>query len=223
MTKRRFRIAVLTSALAGAGSLALGPAPQAASDFPDPKLDESPSAGHRTAVLAGGCFWGIEGVFEHVRGVSDVVSGYAGGDSGSAVYDQVSRGTTGHAEAVRITYDPAQVTYGQLLKAFFAVAHDPTELNRQGPDVGSQYRSAILFASPEQQRIAAAYIAQLESEGLFASPIVTQLTPLDGFFPAEAYHQDDMVRHPNQPYIVIHDRPKLAKLRRQLPALYQEE
>ncbi|WP_295390937.1 peptide-methionine (S)-S-oxide reductase MsrA [uncultured Thiodictyon sp.] len=191
--------------------------------LPDPKVDEPPTPGKETAVLAGGCFWGVEGVFEHVKGVREVVSGYAGGDADTATYRQVSSGTTGHAESVRVTYDPSQVTYGQLLKVFFAVAHDPTELNRQGPDSGTQYRSALFTTNDEQQRIADAYIAQLAAAGAYARPIVTQVTPLGGFYPAEPYHQDYLVRHPNQPYIVINDLPKIGALRRALPNLYTDQ
>ena len=164
----------------------------------------------------------MEGVFEHVKGVSEVVSGYAGGESRTATYDQVSSGTTGHAEAVRITYDPSVVTYGQLLKVFFAVAHNSTELNRQGPDTGTQYRSAVFYANDEQQRIAEAYIDQLQAAYAFGRPIVTQVAPLRGFYAAEAYHQGYLARHPDQPYIVIHDLPKIDALQRKLPGLYTE-
>jgi peptide-methionine (S)-S-oxide reductase len=175
-----------------------------------------------TAVLAGGCFWGIEAVFEHVTGVIDVVSGYAGGSVRDPSYEQVTTGKTGHAEAVRITFDPSQVSYGQLLRVFFAVAHDPTQLNRQGPDVGTQYRSVIFHTSEDQERVAREYMAQLKHEKAFDRPIVTEVVPLDVFFLAEAYHQDYMAHHPNQPYIVIHDRPKLEHLRDRFPALYRE-
>lgn len=192
-----------------------------AEGLPDPKVDEAPTPGTETAVLGGGCFWGVEAVFEHVRGVEDVVSGYAGGDASSATYRRVSSGRTDHAESVRITYDPSQVTYGQLLKVFFEVAHDPTQLNRQGPDVGTQYRSAIFYRSEEQKRIAEAYIAQLDASGIYSDPIVTQVAPLEGFYDAEAYHQDYLPRHPTQPYILIHDQPKLTELERRLPELYR--
>ncbi|NEX23301.1 peptide-methionine (S)-S-oxide reductase MsrA [Thiorhodococcus mannitoliphagus] len=192
-----------------------------AEGLPDPKVDETPTPGTQTAVLGGGCFWGVEAVFEHVRGVSDVVSGYAGGDANTATYRRVSSGRTSHAESVRITYDPSQVTYGQLLKVFFEVAHDPTQRDRQGPDVGTQYRSAIFYANEEQARIAQAYIDQLNAAGVYAKPIVTQVTPLEGFYDAEAYHQDYLPRHPTQPYIVIHDQPKLTELERRLPELYR--
>jgi len=213
-------LAALT--LAAAILLALGSAPRAAGALPDPSLDEPASPGSQTAVLAGGCFWGVEGVFEHVKGVSEVVSGYAGGEAQTASYEQVSSGTTGHAEAVRITYDPSVVTYGQLLKVFFAVAHDPTELNRQGPDTGTQYRSAVFYANGEQQRIAEAYIDQLQAARVYPRPIVTQVTPLHGFYAAEAYHQGYLKRHPNQPYIVVNDLPKIANLQKELPGLYTE-
>jgi peptide-methionine (S)-S-oxide reductase len=208
-------------ALAGAALLTLGSASRAAGTLPDPSLDQRLSPGEQHAVLAGGCFWGMEGVFEHVKGVSRVVSGYAGGDAKTAAYDQVSTGTTGHAESVRITYDPSQITYGQLLKVYFGVAHDPTELNRQGPDSGSQYRSAVFYADDEQRRIAEAYIAQLGAAHVFPAPIVTQVTPLRGFYAAEAYHQGYLERHPYQPYIVLNDLPKIAALKDTLPALYR--
>lgn len=174
-----------------------------------------------TAVFAGGCFWGVDAVFKHVKGVAEVVSGYAGGDAASAHYEQVSSGNTGHAEAVRVRFNPAQVSYKQLLQVFFSVAHDPTQLNRQGPDVGSQYRSAIFYASPEQQTAAQSAIQQLNAARVFSAPIVTQVTRLGQFHMAEAYHQNYLALHPYQPYIVINDMPKLEQLRRQLPALYR--
>ena len=189
---------------------------------PDPALDAplATAKGEQTAVLAGGCFWGVEAVFEHVKGVNSVTSGYAGGGSKPARYDAVSSGTTGHAESVRISYDPSQITYGQLLKVFFAVAHDPTELNRQGPDAGTQYRSAIFYASEEQKRIAAAYVSQLNRAKTFGRPVVTQVSALDAFHPAEAYHQDYLALHPDEPYIVANDLPKVENLRKQFPQLY---
>jgi peptide-methionine (S)-S-oxide reductase len=194
----------------------------AATALPNPAMDMpvTKNAKLETAVLAGGCFWGIEAVFEHVKGVKDVVSGYAGGKAETAKYNAVSSGSTGHAEAVRISYDPSQVTYGQLLKVFFSVAHNPTELNRQGPDVGTQYRSAIFYANEEQQKVAQAYIAQLNGAKAFPRPIVTELAPLKAFYEAEAHHQDYAARNPTQPYIVVHDLPKVANLERQLPELY---
>jgi len=192
-----------------------GPLPDPAADIPLAKQH-----GAATAVFAGGCFWGIEAVFENVKGVTDAVSGYSGGSLPSPSYEQVSSGLTGHAESVRVTYDPSQVTYGQLLKVFFAVAHDPTQLNRQGPDTGTQYRSAIFYANAEQQRVAQAYIAQLTQAKSFPRPIVTQVAALKAFYPAEAYHQNYLVQHPEQPYIVINDLPKLAALKEELPQLY---
>lgn len=193
--------------------------------IPNPTVD-APLAqvkGEQTAVLAGGCFWGIEAVFEHVKGVTRVESGYAGGSADHADYRTVSSGRTGHAESVHITYDPSQVTYGELLKVFFAVAHDPTELNRQGPDTGTQYRSAIFYANDEQKRIAESYIAQLDQAKIFHDKIVTQVVPLQGFYEAEGYHQNYLANHPDEPYIVYNDMPKLESLRRQLPELYQEK
>jgi peptide-methionine (S)-S-oxide reductase len=174
-----------------------------------------------TAVFAGGCFWGVDAVFRHVRGVLQVVSGYAGGGGATAHYPVVSTGLTGHAESVEVTFDPTQVSYDQLLEVFFTVAHDPTQLNRQGPDVGSQYRSAIFYASPAQQRAARAYIRKLTDAHAFANPIVTQVVPLDHFYPAEDYHQNYLARHPDQPYIVYNDLPKLTALQQRFPDLYR--
>jgi peptide-methionine (S)-S-oxide reductase len=193
-----------------------------AGPLPDPAVDTplAKQPAKATAVFAGGCFWGVEAVFENVKGVTDAVSGYSGGGLASPSYEQVSSGATGHAESVRVTYDPSRVTYGQLLKVFFAVAHDPTQLNRQGPDTGTQYRSAIFFADAEQQRVAQAYIAQLKDAKSFRRPIVTEVVPLKAFYPAEAYHQNYLVQHPEQPYIVINDLPKLAALKQELPQLY---
>jgi peptide-methionine (S)-S-oxide reductase len=195
---------------------------RAAGPLPDPKLDTplAQSTGTQTAVFAGGCFWGVDAVFKHVKGVTQVVSGYAGGSAQTAHYEIVSSGTTGHAESVRVTYDPARISYGQLLKVFFSVAHNPTELDRQGPDTGTQYRSAIFYSNDEQKQVAKAYIAQLQAAHTFARPIVTDVTPLKAFYEAEAYHQNYLARHPDQPYIVINDLPKLANLQRQFPALY---
>jgi peptide-methionine (S)-S-oxide reductase len=175
----------------------------------------------QTAVFAGGCFWGVDAVFKHVKGVSRVESGYAGGSAATAHYEQVSDGNTGHAESVRVLFDPAQVSYQTLLEVFFSVAHDPTQLNRQGPDYGTQYRSAIFFTSAEQQKTAQGYIQKLTAERTFSDPIVTQLVPLEQFFPAEDYHQNYLALHPNQPYIVFNDMPKLEQLRKQFPALYR--
>ncbi len=173
----------------------------------------------QTAVLAGGCFWGVEGVFDHLKGVKNVVSGFAGGEKSTAHYDTVSSGSTGHAESVEITYDPAQITYGQLLKVYFAVAHDPTELNRQGPDSGTQYRSAIFYGNEEQKNVAQAYIKQLNEAHAFSRPIVTQVAPLHGFYAAEGYHQHFLENHPDYPYIVYNDLPKIAALKKQYPAM----
>ena len=175
----------------------------------------------QTAVFAGGCFWGVDAVFKHVKGVSEVESGYAGGNASTAQYEKVSEGNTGHAEAVRVRFNPEQVSYQQLLKVFFSVAHDPTELNRQGPDVGSQYRSAIFFADAEQQKAAQITIQQLTAARTYAAPIVTQVAPLQTFYPAEPYHQNYLAQHTNQPYIVYNDLPKVAHLRKQFPDLYQ--
>jgi peptide-methionine (S)-S-oxide reductase len=191
---------------------------------PAPALDQPLAAGQlQTAVLAGGCFWGVQGVFQHVKGVQRVLSGYAGGEQATATYEQVSTDRTGHAESVEITFDPAQISYGEVLRIFFSVAHDPTELNRQGPDVGTQYRSAIFFADATQQRIAEAYIAQLDRAGTFAHPIVTRLDPLKGFFAAEDYHQDFLVRNPTYPYIVFNDLPKIANLKQLFPDRYRDQ
>jgi peptide-methionine (S)-S-oxide reductase len=175
----------------------------------------------QTAVFAGGCFWGVDAVFKHIKGVSEVVSGYAGGNAATAHYDQVSNGDTGHAESVRVRFNPAQVSYQQLLQVFFSVAHDPTQLNRQGPDTGSQYRSAIFFTSTEQQKIAQSTIQQLTAAHTFSAPIVTQVVPLQEFYPAEEHHQNYLALHPYQPYIVFNDMPKLEQLRKQFPRLYQ--
>jgi peptide-methionine (S)-S-oxide reductase len=179
------------------------------------------STADQTAVFAGGCFWGIEAVFEHLKGVKSAVSGYAGGASSSPSYEEVSSGTTGHAEAVQVVYDPSRISYETLLQVFFSVAHDPTELNRQGPDVGTQYRSAIFYDGDDQRRAAEAYIAQLTKAKAFDRPIVTEVAPLRAFYLAEEYHQNYMARHPTSPYIVINDAPKVERLRRQFPALYQ--
>lgn len=194
----------------------------AATPLPNPVVDAplATAKGTEIAVLAGGCFWGVEAVFEHVKGVTQVVSGYSGGTKETADYEKVSSGTTGHAESVQISYDPSRITYGQLLKVYFSVAHDPTELNRQGPDFGTQYRSAVFYANAEQNRVAQAYIAQLQAAKVFTRPIVTQVDPLKAFYPAEGYHQDFIVKNPRQPYVVINDLPKIANLQRQFPDLY---
>jgi peptide-methionine (S)-S-oxide reductase len=199
------------------------PAAIAAGKALEPAIDISAATvnGDQTAVFAGGCFWGVEAVFEHLKGVSDVISGFSGGDAATANYDAVSFGQTGHAEAVKITYDPAQISYGQLLKVYFLVAHDPTQLNRQGPDVGTQYRSAIFVNTAEQKRVAQAYIAQLDKNKVFRTPIVTQLVPATDFYAAEEYHQNFIDRNPTYPYVVVHDLPKLDHLKQQFPDLYK--
>ena len=191
--------------------------------LPDPKLDIPLAAtpGKAVAVFAGGCFWGVEAVFEHVRGVTDATSGYSGGGALSAHYQLVGTGRTGHAESVRVTYDPSKVTYGQLLEVFFSVAHDPTQVDRQSPDVGPQYRSELFTTGKAQRDVATAYIAQLDAAKVFGKRIVTKVEPLDGFYPAEAYHQDYLRLHPDEPYIVYHDAPKLVALKRMFPALYR--
>ena len=178
-------------------------------------------ATQQTAVFAGGCFWGVDAVFKHVKGVDRVLSGYAGGEASTAQYETVSTGTTGHAESVEVTYDPSQVSYSDLLKVFFYAAHDPTELNQQGPDEGTQYRSAIFYTNVDQKKAADAYIAKLDQAKAFPEPIVTQVVPLKGFYPAETYHQDYLARHPDNPYIVINDLPKLDLLREKFPQLYK--
>ncbi len=189
---------------------------------PGPAVDAVKAAapGQQTAVVAGGCFWGIQAVFQHVKGVISATSGYSGGEARTAQYEIVSTGETGHAESVKITYDPSQITYGELLRVFFSVAHDPTELNRQGPDDGTQYRSVIFYGNDEQKKIAEAYIAQLDKAKVFPRPIVTQVVPLKAFYPAEAYHQDYATRHPGPAYIVYNDAPKVAHLKEQFPELY---
>ena len=180
------------------------------------------SARKQTAVLSGGCFWGMEAVFEHLKGVSNVVSGFSGGSAATANYEIVSSGMTGHAESVKITYDPSQISYSQLLKIYFLVAHDPTQLNAQGPDTGTQYRSAIFFANDEQKRVAQSYIDQLNTEHVFPKHIVTQLVPLKGFYQAEEYHQHFIDRNPMYPYVVVNDLPKLAQLQAQFPKMYKK-
>lgn len=223
MSIRRFKLfPVLASVLlmGGLGACTLATAGSDTAPLPDPTVDASPAQGDQTAVLAGGCFWGLQAVFEHVKGVKKVWAGYSGGEANTADYDRVSDGDTGHAESVKIVYDPTKVSYGQLLKVYFSVATDPTQLNRQGPDVGTQYRSAIFYGNDEQKHIATAYIAQLTAAHAFADPIVTQVTPLKGFYVAESYHQDYAKRHPNEPYIVFNDAPKVVHLQQQFPTLY---
>jgi peptide-methionine (S)-S-oxide reductase len=221
---RRFRSAlVLTTSLmvAGAGLAVLQSGAEEARVIPPPALDAPavPAAASEVAVLAGGCFWGVQGVFQHVNGVTNAVSGYAGGEQKTARYDVVTRGTTGHAESVEITFDPRRISYGRILQIYFSVAHDPTELNRQGPDVGTQYRSAIFPTNPEQARIAKAYIAQLKEARAYDKAIVTKIEPDRAFYPAEDYHQDFLVRNPGYPYIVYNDLPKVKHLEQEFPAM----
>lgn len=182
----------------------------------------TPTKGEQVTVLAGGCFWGVDAVFKHVKGVKSVVSGYSGGGTTTARYEIVSTGATGHAESVKITYDPSQVSYSELLRVFFSVAHDPTQLNRQGPDVGSQYRSVIFYSNETEKETAQAYIAQLSKAGVFSGPIVTQVVPFVQFYAAEDYHQNYLASHTGQPYIAFNDLPKLKRLQQQFPTLYRE-
>jgi peptide-methionine (S)-S-oxide reductase len=191
--------------------------------IPPPAVDFQPPGNEAKAIFAGGCFWGVQGVFQHVKGVKNAVSGYAGGDAETAVYEVVGTGRTGHAEAVEITYDPSVITYGQLLQIFFSVATNPTQLNYQGPDHGPQYRNAIFYQSADEKQMAEAYIAQLDAAGLYPAPIVTTLEPFEAFYPAEQYHQDFLTLNPTWPYIVIHDLPKVAALEELFPKVWQEE
>jgi peptide-methionine (S)-S-oxide reductase len=219
-----YKALVLSSIIfLGGSTMSCNTVAATATTIPDPAADLplAASPDKQVAVLAGGCFWGIEAVFEHVKGVSSVKSGYSGGRANTAQYETVSGGETGHAESVQIIYDPSQVTYGQLLKVFFAVAHDPTQLNRQGPDHGTQYRSAIFYGNEDQKRIAQAYINQLNQAKVFPRPIVTEVSALQAFYEAEAYHQDYLAHHPNEPYIVVNDQPKVENLRKELPGLYK--
>ena len=194
----------------------------AATVIPDPAVDETLASqkGQETVVVSGGCFWGVQAVFQHVKGVTSATSGYSGGTVKNPNYEQVSSGETGHAESVQIVYDPSKITLGQLLKVFFSVAHDPTELNRQGPDTGTQYRSIVFFSNTDQQRIAQSYVDQLNQSKVFASPIVTQIVPLKDFYRAEDYHQNYATEHPDNPYIAMFDLPKLKNLQQQFPSLY---
>ena len=219
-TIARFVAAAPLAALIACSSAAAAAADASVALPEAPKDVPSLAAGTQTAVFAGGCFWGVDAVFKHVKGVSKVVSGYAGGAASTARYEEVGSGSTGHAEAVEVTYDPAVVSYGTLLKVFFTVAHDPTELNRQGPDTGPQYRSTIVIANDAQRAAASAYIAQLTKAGVYAKPIVTTLEPLKAFYAAENYHQNYLALHPTQAYIVYNDMPKLELLKRRLPELY---
>jgi len=223
---QRFRsLMQLLVVLPAAGLVACTTATGAPADGPVPAYsgpsDASQVKGKQTAVLAGGCFWGVDGVFKHVKGVDSVVSGFSGGQANTAHYEVVSTGETGHAESVKITYDPSKVTYAQLLRVFFSVATDPTELNRQGPDVGTQYRSVIFYTSDEQKQIALAYIDQLNKTHVFSAPIVTQVVPFKAFYEAEAYHQNYLELHPDNPYIVFNDLPKVRHLKQEFPELYK--
>src|SRR5690349_189044 len=206
-----------------AGLFLLGVSMLSAADYPDPAIDNKNLKGDQTAVLAGGCFWCVEAVFQQIEGVKKVVSGYSGGDAASAHYDTVSTGRTGHAEAVQVTFDPQKITYGQILKVFFAVAHDPTQKNRQGHDVGPQYRSAIFYSSPEQKNIAEAYIRQLDEAKLFRSPIVTEVVELKAFYPAEAHHQNFCNRNPRNPYVMGVAMPKVEKVKESVPELAKQK
>ncbi len=193
-------------------------------NIPAPATDAALAAapGKQTAIFAGGCFWGTQSVFERVKGVLDTTAGYSGGSASTATYQQVGRENTGHAESVKVVYDPSKITYGRLLQIFFSVVHDPTQLNRQGPDVGTSYRSVIFYSNEEQHRISAAYIAQLEAAKVFPKPIVTEVTPLKGFYDAESYHQDYALYHEDNPYILVCDKPKIAALKAQFPELFKE-
>jgi peptide-methionine (S)-S-oxide reductase len=207
-----------------AAALALAMAAENAVMLPAASYDPAPAApGLQTIVLAGGCFWGVQGVYEHVKGVQQAVSGYAGGEASTAQYEIVSGGKTGHAESVKVVFDPKQISTGEILRIFFSVVHDPTQLNRQGPDTGTQYRSAIFYADSAQQKIAEAYIAQLQKAAAFRAKIVTRVDPLQGFYPAEAYHQDYLIRNPDQPYIVYNDLPKIANLKTLLADDYHDQ
>jgi len=227
---RRSHLSRLSLCAAAIGALAIAAfavAPSRAAEdavvIPPPATDVPPSDALQTAVVAGGCFWGVQGVFQHTAGVSSAVSGYAGGSKMTATYEQVSTGSTGHAESVQIKYDPKKISYGKILQIFFSVVHDPTQLNRQGPDSGTQYRSAIFTTSEDQKKAADAYIAQLNAAKVYSKPIVTKVGALDGFFPAEAYHQDYLTLHPNQPYIAYNDLPKVENLKKIFAENYIEK
>ncbi|HYB32640.1 MAG TPA: peptide-methionine (S)-S-oxide reductase MsrA [Steroidobacteraceae bacterium] len=214
-------VAVLT--VAGVGWLAATARAEPPVVIPAPALDNPKAQGKpQVAVLAGGCFWGLQGVFEHVRGVHEVLAGYSGGARGTAEYQEVGTGRTGHAESVQVVFDPGELSYGELLQIYFSVAHNPTELNRQGPDVGTQYRSVIFYADDTQRHIAESYIAQLDKDKVFPQPIVTRVDALNGFYPAEGYHQDFYLKNPHYPYIVINDLPKIKNLRTLFPDYYRD-
>lgn len=199
-----------------------GPAAATGITLPDPVVDQQKAGDEtQTAIIAGGCFWGIQAVYQHTKGVQRALSGYSGGMKVNPSYEEVTTGRTGHAEAVEIKYNPREISYGQILKIFFSVAHDPTQLNRQGPDVGTQYRSAIFYTNDEQKKVAEAYVAQLDKAGVYKSPIVTKVGQLAAFYPAEDYHQDYAIKHPTQPYIAIHDLPKIEDLKKLFPDIYR--
>src|SRR6266704_5850437 len=216
------RLSAIILTLMFTGVTACSAADRSSSAVPNPAVDAPLAAAksEQTAVMSGGCFWGIQAVFQHVKGVIRATSGYSGGSAKTAEYEIVSTGETGHAESVQIVYDPSQITYGELLRVFFSVAHDPTQLNRQGPDEGTQYRSSIFYSNDEQKKIADAYIAQLDHAKVFPRPIVTKVVPLQAFYAAEAYHQNYAALHPNQPYILFNDAPKVEHLKQQFPDLY---
>jgi peptide-methionine (S)-S-oxide reductase len=227
---RRHQLNRLTLCAAAVGALAIaalmGVQSRAAEDavvIPPPAMDTPSAEGLQTVVVSGGCFWGVQGVFQHTKGVTSAVSGYAGGSQMTATYEQVSSGTTGHAESVQIKFDPKQISYGKILQIFFSVAHDPTQLNRQGPDSGTQYRSAIFTTTDDQKKVADAYIAQLNAAKVYPNAIVTKISALQGFFPAEAYHQDYLTLHPNQPYIAYNDLPKIENLKKIFADNYAEK
>jgi peptide-methionine (S)-S-oxide reductase len=221
------RLSLCAAAIGALAITAFAAAPlRAAEDavvIPAPAVDTASSEGIQTVVIAGGCFWGVQGVFQHTAGVVNAVSGYAGGGKSTADYSTVSTGTTGHAESVQIKYDPKKISYGKILQIFFSVVHDPTQLNRQGPDSGTQYRSAIFTTTDQQKKVADAYIAQLNAAKVYRNPIVTKVGSLDGFYPAEAYHQDYLTLHPNQPYIAYNDIPKVANLKKIFAENYIEK
>jgi len=228
MSRSQFsRLALCAAALGALAISAVAIAPSLAAEdavvIPAPAMDAKAADGVQTVVVAGGCFWGVQGVFQHTAGVVNAVSGYAGGSKATASYETVSTGTTGHAESVEIKYDPKKISYGKILQIFFSVAHDPTQLNRQGPDSGTQYRSAIFTTSDEQQKVTDAYIAQLNAAKVYRKPIVTKVGPLQGFFPAEAYHQDYLTLHPSQPYIAYNDIPKVENLKKLFADNYQDK
>ncbi|MCA6123137.1 peptide-methionine (S)-S-oxide reductase MsrA [Bradyrhizobium sp. WSM 1704] len=221
------RLTLCAAAIGAAAVAAFAVAPSRAAEeaviIPPPATDFAETGGIKTAVLAGGCFWGVQGVFQHTAGVTSAVSGYSGGSKATADYTMVSTGSTGHAESVEVKYDPQKISYGKILQIFFSVVHDPTQLNRQGPDTGTQYRSAIFTTSAEQKKVADAYIAQLNAAKVYKKPIVTKVGPLEAFYPAESYHQDYLTLHPNQPYIAYNDIPKVENLKKIFAENYVEK